>query len=235
MDSPVVYLSPSTLDPDGIQSIPASIQAAVKNCQVFFTENERTARRYLKQIWREMVIDSYEWYSIHKTEKQAIAIFQQKLREKKNIGIISDAGCPGIADPGQLLVAAAQELNITVIPQTGPNSIILGLMASGLNGQQFRFNGYLPIDNHQRIHALRELELESKKKNCTQAFIETPYRNNQLLDVILKTCLPSTRLCLAVDLTGPNEWIKTKKIVDWKKDKPDLNKRPAIFLLLAES
>jgi len=239
MQKAIVYLIPSLLDENALQTIPLYITDAVKRCQVFFVENERTSRRYLKQLWRaclpgeEMVIDNYEWFSIHKTEEEATHIFKQKLKEGKNIGIISEAGCPGIADPGQLLIAAAQEMDVEIKPLVGPNSILLALMASGMNGQQFHFGGYLPIDNQQRMQAIRELENESKKKNCTQLFIETPYRNNQLIEVILKTCQPSTRLCLAVDITGEKEWIKTKPVAEWKKEKIDIHKRPAIFLLLA--
>jgi 16S rRNA (cytidine1402-2'-O)-methyltransferase len=233
MQSAVVYLIPSLLDETAIHTLPAYIVDAVKNCQVFFVENERTARRFLKLVWKEMVIDNYEWFPIHKAEEEATIIFKQKLKEGKTIGIISEAGCPGIADPGQLLIAAAHEMNTQVRPLVGPNSILLALMASGMNGQQFRFVGYLPIDSHQRMQAIKELENESKKKNCTQLFIETPYRNNQLIEVILKTCSPSTRLCIAVDITGEKEWIKTKTISEWKKEKIDIHKRPAIFLLLA--
>ena len=239
MQKPIVYLIPSLLDENGIHTIPLYITDAVKNCQVFFVENERTSRRFLKLLWKaclpgqEMVIDNYEWFTIHKAEEGAISIFKQKLKEGKAIGIISEAGCPGIADPGQLLVAAAQEMNVEVKPLVGPNSILLALMASGMNGQQFHFAGYLPIDNQQRMQAVKELENESKKKNCTQLFIETPYRNNQLIEVILKTCNPSTRFCIAVDITGEKEWIKTKTVAEWKKEKIDIHKRPAIFLLSA--
>ena len=227
-----VYLIPSLLHEDGIHAIPSYILDAVKNCPVFFVENERTARRYLKQLWKEIVIDDYEWYVMSDTKEISIA-FKQKLKEGKNIGIISEAGCPGVADPGQLLVAVAQEMNVEVKPLVGPNSILLALMASGMNGQQFQFAGYLPIDNQQRIKAIKELEAESQKKNCTQIFIETPYRNNQFIEALLKSCKPSTKLCIAVDLTGKNEWIKTKTIADWNKEKIDIHKRPAIFLLLA--
>lgn len=233
MQKPVVFLIPSLLDENGVHTIPPYITDAVKNCQAFFVENERTSRRFLKLLWKEMVIDNYEWFTIHKAEEKAITVFKQKLNEGKTIGIISEAGCPGIADPGQLLIAAAQEMNIDVRPLVGPNSILLALMASGMNGQQFHFSGYLPIDNQQRMQAIKELENESKKKNCTQLFIETPYRNNQLIEVILKTCSPSTRLCIAVDITGEKEWIKTKSVSEWKKEKIDIHKRPAIFLLSA--
>jgi 16S rRNA (cytidine1402-2'-O)-methyltransferase len=224
-----VYLIPSLLHEEGINAIPSYIIDAVKNCQVFFVENERTARRFLKKLWKEIIIDNYEWFIIN----DDTTIFKQKLKEGKNIGIISEAGCPGIADPGQALVAIAQEMNIGVKPLVGPNSILLALMASGMNGQQFQFVGYLPIDNHERSKAIKELEAESKKKNCTQIFIETPYRNNQILESLLKNCNAATRLCIAAELTGKSEWIKTKTIADWKKEKVDIHKRLVIFLLLA--
>lgn len=229
-----VYLIPCVLDENGLAAIPAYITDAVKKCQVFFVENERTARRFLKLLWREMVIENYEWFVIHKAEAGVIHSFKRALTEGKNIGILSEAGCPAIADPGQLLVAAAQEIHATVKPLVGPSSILLALMGSGMNGQQFQFVGYLPIDNHARIKTIKELETESKKKNCTQIFIETPYRNNQLLEVIVKSVLPGTRLCLAVNLTGEAEWIKTKTIAEWRKETVNIHKQPAIFLLLAE-
>ena len=234
-----VYLIPCVIDEKAFHTIPAYITNAVKDCQVFFVENERTARRYLKQLWKtylpeqEIIIDNHKWFTIHKAEEDVRSAFIQTLKEGKNVGIISEAGCPGIADPGQVLVHAAQEMNIEVKPLIGPSSILLALMASGMNGQQFRFAGYLPIDNHERAKAIKELETESKKKNCTQLFIETPYRNNQLIEVLLKTCQSTTRLCIAADITGENEWIKTKAILEWKKEIPDLHKRPCIFCMLA--
>jgi 16S rRNA (cytidine1402-2'-O)-methyltransferase len=178
-----------------------------------------------------MVIDNYEWFTIHKAEEEIQSTFREKIKEKKNIGIISEAGCPGIADPGQLLVAVAQEMNETVKPLVGPSSILLALMASGMNGQQFAFNGYLPIDNAERIKAIRDLESESAKRHSSQVFIETPYRNNQLIEVLVKTCKPSTRLCVAANLTGENEWIKTKTIAEWKTEKTDLHKQPVIYII----
>lgn len=231
MSNALVYLVPSLLDEKGSAALPAYILDAVKDCQVFFVENERTARRFLKGLWKEMVIDEYEWFTIHKAEQEVQASFRQKLKEGKHVAIISEAGCPGIADPGQLLVGVAQEMNVTVKPLVGPSSILLALMASGMNGQHFQFTGYLPIDSGDRIKALKQLEAESQERNCTQIFIETPYRNNQLLETILKSCKPSTRLCIAADLTGENEWVKTKTIADWKKEVPELHKRPVIFIL----
>src|SRR5258706_2798176 len=171
----IVYLIPSLLDEQGTEAIPSYILDAVRNCQAFFTENERTTRRYLKQLWKtcmpkgpEIIIDNYEWFTIHKAEEEIQGIFRVKLEQGMNVGIISEAGCPGIADPGQQLIAAAQEMNVEIKPLVGPSSIILFLMASGMNGQQFQFTGYLPIDNHQRVKAIKELEAESLMKNCTQ-------------------------------------------------------------------
>ena len=229
----IVYLIPSLLDERNTASIPSSVPDAIKQCEVFFVENERSARRYLKLVWKEVIIDDYEWYTIHKTEKDIVPVFIEKLKQGKTVGIISEAGCPGVADPGQLLIAAAQEINAFVKPLVGPVSMILALMGSGMNGQHFQFVGYLPIDNLERIKQIRELETESQKKNCTQIFIETPYRNNQLIDALLKNCNPATRLCIAVDLTSPDESIRTKTISQWNQAKPDIHKHPAIFLLYA--
>jgi 16S rRNA (cytidine1402-2'-O)-methyltransferase len=225
-----VYLIPSLLQEEGMEAIPHYIITAIKECKVFFVENERTTRRYFKRLWKEMMIDDYEWYTVSDTSKVSDT-FRKKLKENKNIGIISEAGCPGVADPGQQLVDLAHQMNVEVKPLVGPNSILLALMASGMNGQQFQFHGYLPIDNHLRIKEIKNLESESAKKKCTQIFIETPYRNNQLIEAMLANCHPSTKLCIAVDLTGAKEWIKTKTIADWQKGKPDIHKRPAIFLL----
>ena len=227
----IVYLIPSFLSEESVDTIPAYIIDAIKNCKVIFAENERTARRFLKSICKEIIIDDYEWFTIHKSEEEQITAFKQKIKEEKNIAIISEAGCPGIADPGQILVNTAQQMNITVKPLVGPSSILLALMASGMNGQQFQFVGYLPIDAHQRNVKLKELEEESAKKKCTQIFIETPYRNNQLLETILKTCKPSTRLCVASELTSQKEFIKTRSIAEWKNEKVDLHKKPVIFCL----
>jgi 16S rRNA (cytidine1402-2'-O)-methyltransferase len=228
-----VYLIPSFLYDDSVETIPAYVTDAVKDCQVFFVENERSARRYLKKIWKEIVIDDYEWYTIHKAEHEVQQQFATLLKQGKNIGIISEAGCPGVADPGQLLVDAAQKLNAVIKPLVGPSSILLALMASGMNGQCFQFHGYLPIDNMPRKKAIRELEADSVKRNCTQVFIETPYRNNQIVKDILESCREETRICIAVDITAPSENIRTKTVKEWKKAVPDIHKKPAIFLLHA--
>ncbi len=229
-----VYLIPTVLhdNEQALQAIPAYIADAVKNCTVFFVENERTARRYLKKIWREMVIDDYTWHTIHKAEAEVQQAFISYLKQDKIIGIISEAGCPGIADPGQLLVAAAQGIGAVVKPLVGPSSILLAVMASGMNGQCFQFHGYLPIDNVERKKRLKELESDSQQRNCTQIFIETPYRNNALVQDVLQALQPQTRFCIAVDITAGSESIITKNIATWKKGTlPQLHKRPAIFLL----
>lgn len=232
MSRGIVYLIPSLLDEEGIESIPAQVLAAIKNCEVFFAENERTARRYLKKLQKDIVIDQYEWHTL--SDGPAIpALFRQKLKEGKKIGIISEAGCPGVADPGQSLVEIAHEINATVKPLAGPNAILMTLMGSGMNGQRFQFLGYLPIKDHERIKAIKELEAESHKKNCTQLFIETPYRNNQLLDALLNACKPTTQLCIASGLSSSKEQIHTRTIAQWKQQKPDLHRIPATFCLLA--
>ena len=226
-----IYLVPCVLDEAATMTIPLYIIDAVKKCQVIFAENERTARRFLKSICKEIVIDDYEWFTIHKAEEELVTTFKQKITAQKNIAIISEAGCPGIADPGQILIAVAQQMNAIIKPLVGPSSILLALMASGMNGQQFEFVGYLPIDNNERIKSIKELEAASAKNNSTKIFIETPYRNNQLIETVLKTCKPSTRFCIASELTSANEFIKTKSIDDWRKEKTDFHKKPVIFLL----
>jgi len=235
-----IYLIPSFLDETSMAPLPAYLLDAVKECSVFFVENERSARRYLKALWKEMVIDDYEWFTIHKAEEEVKAAFRQKMKEGRTIGLISEAGCPGVADPGQLLTEAAHQAGARVRPLVGPSSILLALMASGMNGQQFRFAGYLPVDIPGRTKALRDLEAESQRLHCTQIFIETPYRNNQLVETVLQACRPSTLLCIAANLTGPSEFIRTRPIAEWKEAReskaqfPDLHKQPAIFCLLAK-
>jgi 16S rRNA (cytidine1402-2'-O)-methyltransferase len=228
-----VYLVPSVLDDLAMHTIPTYLIDAVKDCQVIFAENERTTRRFLKSICKDIVIDDFEWFTIHKAEEEQKISFRQKIKEGKNIAIISEAGCPGIADPGQILIELAQQLNITVKPLVGPSSILLALMASGMNGQQFEFVGYLPIDNNERIKTIKEMETTSAKKNSAEIFIETPYRNNQLIETLLKTCKATTRICIAAELTSINELIKTKTVADWQKEKIDFHKKPVIFLLQA--
>lgn len=232
MSRPLVYLIPSQLDETGIHVLPNYIIDAVKHCQVFFVENERTTRRFLKKIWKDIVIDDYNWIVTDGSANTA-NLFRQNIKEGKVIGIISEAGCPGVADPGQELIGMAHEMNVTVKPLVGPSAILLAVMASGMNGQQFNFLGYLPVKDFERNKAIRDMEAESAKKNSTQIFIETPYRNNQMMEALCKNCKPSTKICIAADLTGEQEWIQTKTVEQWKKEKVDIHKRPAIFLLLA--
>lgn len=229
-----LYLIPTVLhdSENGFTHLPPLILEAVKNCHVFFAENERTARRFLKKLWPQIVIDNYIWHTIHKAEETLINDVKKYLNEGKNAVIISEAGCPGIADPGQKLIAAAQSIQAQVIPVTGPSSILLALMASGMNGQQFRFAGYLPVDSLQRKKAIKDLENDSLKNNCTEIFIETPYRNNQLLKDILETCRQETLLCIATEVTSAEEKIITQSIKNWKKNIPDINKKNVIFLMM---
>lgn len=226
-----VYLIPCYLHEEGIHVLPNYLLDCIKKCSVLFVENERTARRFLKMLDKQIVIDDFEWITIHKVEEKVITIFEKHLINNKNIGIISEAGCPGIADPGQQLVAIAQQKQAKIYPLVGPSSILLALMASGMNGQSFQFNGYLPIDTHLRKKTIQQLEQEAKKKNSTQIFIETPYRNNQLLKDILSVCNNQTLLCIALNITAPSESIITKTVGEWKKNIPDLHKQLAIFLL----
>jgi len=228
-----VYLIPCTLAEDALETIPTYVTVAVKKCSVIFAENERTARRFLRAADKEIIIDDYEWFAIHKAEEEQLRHFTERIKEGKNIAIISEAGCPGVADPGQVLIAAAQKMNCIVKPLVGPSSILLALMASGMNGQQFEFIGYLPIDGTDRTKKIKELETSSAKNNSTKIFIETPYRNNQLLESLLKTLDKRTSLCIAANLTGANEMIRTMPVSEWEKKKPELHKQPVIFLLYA--
>lgn len=224
-----VYLIPCPISEEALDTLSPQTLPAVKACSIFFVENERSARRYLKKLWREMVIDDYGWYVLKEDETETA--FRKALKEGKTIGIISEAGCPGVADPGQELISVAQELRARIIPIVGPSSILLSLMASGMNGQQFCFRGYLPIDMQQRVKSLKELELLVRKEQSTQIFIETPYRNNQMLQTMIQHLQPQTRICVAMELTGPNELIRTLTVAEWKKEQVDLHKKTVIFLI----
>jgi 16S rRNA (cytidine1402-2'-O)-methyltransferase len=226
-----VYLIPTVLSEGQTDCLPAYILDVIKTCSVFFVENERSARRFVKLLWKEMVIDDYEWFNMKEVNQEVRSSFNRKVKEEKNIGIISEAGCPGVADPGQKLVEIAQQMGVMIKPLVGPNSILLALMASGMNGQQFLFVGYLPIEAAERVKTIRQLESESRQKNCTQIFIETPYRNNQLLETLVKSLQGQTKICVAVDLTSASEMVQTKTAQQWKTAMPQLHKRPAIFLI----
>ncbi len=231
MNKGTVYLIPCVLDEEGFDAIPAYVTEAILSCTAFFAENERTARRYFKKMKKEIVIDDHRWYTIHKAEGEVMDAFIKELKNSQTIGIVSEAGLPGIADPGQLLVAKAQDMGAIVRPLCGPSSLFLALMSSGLNGQQFSFNGYLPVDNAQKTKAIQELELRSAKEGSSQLFMETPYRNNSLLESLLKTCRTGTRLCIASEMTSPREWVRTRTIGEWRKEKPDLHKKAVMFIL----
>lgn len=214
--------------------IPAQVINELTSVQHFLVENLRTARRYLSSLKIYNSIDALDFKLLNKdTPVLEIADLFQPIYQGHNLGILSESGLPSIADPGALAVHYAQQQDIEVVPLVGPSSILLALMASGLNGQQFAFNGYLPIENTQREIAIRTYERDSALKNQTQIFIETPYRNSALFTTLLKTLKPTTYLCLAVDLTGSNELIKTLSISQWKSRQVSVPKLPAIFLFLA--
>ncbi len=228
-----VYLVPCFLAEEAKETIPFYIIDAVKQCQVIFAENERTTRRFLKSMDNSINIDDYEWHTIHKAETEQINNLKTAIKQGKNIAIVSEAGCPGIADPGQTLIATAQELNCRIKPLVGPSSILLALMASGMNGQQFEFVGYLPIDHAERVKKIKSLETDSLKNNSTKIFIETPYRNNQMLESLLQCCQEQTKICIGINITGKEEKIETKTVAQWKKTIPELHKIPVIFLIQA--
>lgn len=233
-----VYLIPTVLSPEGLHTIPPYVTAAVQKISVFFVENERTARRYLKALDRSINIDNLQILLMQGGGATGVSDTEQAKRfllEGKDIGIMSEAGCPAIADPGHRIVLAAHSVDAPVIPMVGPNSMLMALIASGMNGQNFQFVGYLPVKPGERIKAIKELEMESIKKHQTEMFIETPYRNNHLLRDLLGSCKDTTLVCVAADITAPEEYIKTKTVKEWKKEElPELHKRPAIFLLLAQ-
>ena len=229
----ILYLIPNTLgNPDTRASIPEGIRSRVKHIPVFIVENLRNARRYLKSLNREIDIDSLSFYELNEhTEVSELPAFLEKVEQGFDAAIISEAGVPGVADPGAAVVRIAHDKGIRVVPLTGPSSILLGLMASGLNGQSFRFHGYLPVKRPERIKKIRELEQTAMRQGETQLFIEAPYRNEALLSDILDVCKPSTRLCIAADLTMETEFILTTTVKKWKTKKPALHKRPVLFLL----
>ena len=233
MQTASLYLIPVTLGETEIAKVlPPYNKEIIVSIRYFIVENVRTARRFLKQTDPEIDIDSLTFYTLNKhTSDAELSSFLKPIEGGHSIGIISEAGCPAIADPGADVVAIAQKKNIPVVPLVGPSSILLALMASGFNGQSFAFHGYLPIDAGERIKALKALEQRIYSEDQTQLFIETPYRNGKLVEDILKTCKPTTRLCIAADVTLSSEFIKTKTVTEWKKQVPELSKRPCIFLI----
>ncbi|MBW6482891.1 MAG: SAM-dependent methyltransferase [Vicingaceae bacterium] len=229
----ILYLLPVTLGESAYdQVIPIYNNKIVQEIDVFIVENIKTARRFIKRVAPEKQIDDLIFYEINKrTNIDMLPTFLKPIFEGKNIGVISDAGCPGVADPGADVVALAHENNIKVVPLVGPSSLLLSLMASGFNGQSFCFNGYLPKEQKDRVRKLKELERIANAQKQTQLFIETPYRNQHVFDDLLLNCNPSSKLCIAVDITLPSEQILTKTIAEWKIFKIDLTKRPCVFLI----
>ncbi|MEJ8758601.1 SAM-dependent methyltransferase [Pontibacter sp. H259] len=230
-----LYLIPTILaEGTADKVISPQVKDTVQNLTYFIVENLRTARRFVKIICPELVIEQLNFVQIDKdaTPAQVQAALKPLIEKGIDAGIISEAGCPGIADPGAEVVKYAHQQNIKVIPFAGPSAILLSLMASGFNGQQFAFHGYLPIDKSPRLQALRQLEKEMQQRNQTQIFMETPYRNNKLLEDLLISLHPDTKLCIAANITSPEqEFIQTKTIQQWKGKLPDIHKQPAVFLI----
>ena len=231
-----IYLIPTHLSNAPLSNVlPDYNFKIIKQIKYFIVENIRTARRFLKQVDRTINIDELTFFELNEhTDKTLLISYIEPIKNNNDIGIISEAGCPAIADPGADIVSIAQEKNIKVIPLIGPSSILLSLMASGFNGQSFAFNGYLPIDKNERTNILKRFEKKIFSEHQTQIFIETPYRNVQLVDDLCKTLNENIKLCIAVDITSENEVIKTKTIRQWKKNVDSIgsiHKRPAIFLL----
>jgi 16S rRNA (cytidine1402-2'-O)-methyltransferase len=218
------------------QVIPSSVTDAIRGIHYYLCENIRTARRYISSLKIHDSIDSLHFEVLNKdTTVGSLPQLFAPILEGNHIGVLSESGCPGVADPGALAVAYAHDHGIRVVPLVGPSSVLLALMASGLNGQRFAFHGYLPIDSKDAASTIKDLEGESREKNQTQIFIETPYRNNALMNHLLKSLQPETRLCVAINLSSPTEKISCLKIREWKKQIPSLEKEPAIFLFLASA
>lgn len=233
MNKGKLYLIPTILGENTQKTtLPTTIYKAIKDIDIFIAENIRTARRHIKKIYSTKDIDSTIFYPYGKNDVINLEQdFLPHILSGKDVGLLSEAGLPCIADPGSKIVEYAHNFQIDVVPFVGPSSIILALMASGLNGQNFAFTGYLPIDKSERIKTLYHLESLTKKLGQTQIFMETPYRNNQLFEILLKSCHNNTRLCIASNITMPTEKIKTKTIAEWKQTKVNIHKKPTIFLI----
>ena len=232
-----LYLLPVPLAENTARTVlPAAHSELINHIKHYVVENEKTARKWLKEMGLKTPQSELEIlvYGKH-SEKQNLAPYFKAIKDGNDVALMSEAGCPGIADPGAELVAEAHRLGVEVVPLTGPSSILLSLMASGFNGQSFAFHGYLPIEKGARSKRLKKLESMAERFSQSQIFIETPFRNNQLLDDILNSAHPQTQLCIACDITAETEFIQTKTLANWKKEKPDLHKRPAIFILYKKS
>ena len=228
-----LYLLPVTLGDTAIEKVlPSYNREIIVNIKHFIVEDVRSARRFLKKVDREFDIDSLSFYPLNKhTSAEDISGYLEPLLAGQSMGVISEAGCPAVADPGADVVAIAQRKNLKVVPLVGPSSIILSVMGSGFNGQSFAFHGYLPIEPGERVKRIKQLEQRIYSENQTQLFIETPYRNHKMIDDLLQNCRPQTKLCIAANLTCEGEYIKTRAISEWKGKVPDLSKIPCIFLL----
>lgn len=228
-----LYLIPVTLGETSIEQVlPIYNKEIILQIKYFIVENIRSARRFLKKVDSNINIDKLTFYELNKhTKPEQIENYLQPMTNGFHIGIISEAGCPAIADPGSDIVAIAQRKNYKVVPLVGPSSILLSLMASGFNGQSFAFHGYLPVDGSDRIKRIKQLENLIHHEHQTQIFIETPYRNQKLVEDIIKHCAPSTKLCIAMNITCEDEYIKTLSVKQWAKQLPDMGKQLCIFLL----
>ncbi|MEA4887665.1 MAG: SAM-dependent methyltransferase [Bacteroides graminisolvens] len=228
-----LYLLPVTLGDTELNTVlPAYNIEIIQGIKHFIVEDVRSARRFLKKVDREFDIDSLSFYPLNKhTSAEDISGYLEPLLAGQSMGVISEAGCPAVADPGADVVAIAQRKNLKVVPLVGPSSIILSVMGSGFNGQSFAFHGYLPIEPGERVKRIKQLEQRIYSENQTQLFIETPYRNHKMVDDLLQNCRPQTKLCIAANLTCEGEYIKTRAISEWKGKVPDLSKIPCIFLL----
>lgn len=228
-----LYMIPVPLAPGALHTLAPEVAERSRVLKHFFVENIREARRFLKMADRDIDIDTLSFSETNRNTELDIRQLKTWLQQGFDVGVLSDAGCPGIADPGAELAAAAHSIGAKVCSLTGPSSILLALMASGLNGQSFAFNGYLPVKEPERSKKIKSLEQHSVKENQTQLFIETPYRNNAMLQDLLRHCQAKTRLCIAVNITAPDEYIRTMTIAEWAKENPSLPKQPALFLFLA--
>lgn len=230
-----LYLVPVTLGDESRaeEILPAATLAIVRRLKEFVVENEKSARHFLKKAGTPFPLPEIILHPIGKhVEETAMAHYLDAVKNGQDMGLLSEAGCPGVADPGAAIVRMAQAAGIIVVPLVGPSSLLLALMASGMNGQQFRFHGYLPIDKGERSRYLKNLERETRQSGTTHLFIETPFRNMQLFEELVKTLDGGTRVCIACDLTLPSEFVRTMTISSWKKlTPPNLHKRPAVFVL----
>lgn len=228
-----LYLIPTPLgENDPTQTLPGYNNTILEHIEVFIVEELRTARRFLRKAGYKKDFETVIFHVLNEhTQADEIASFLDEILKGKNIGLLSEAGCPAVADPGSSVVALAHSKGVRVIPLAGPSSIILALMSSGLNGQKFTFHGYLPVKPAERKQKIKELDRLSQRHNEAQIFIEAPYRNKQMIESLLETCSDHTLLCIATNLTMPDESVKTKSIVEWRKINPDPGKKPTVYVL----